>query len=55
MLIDVQPSERYLKILKSSIEHLDIKDLKDLKRQVIKDPLKFKPFLLDAIKQLLNS
>jgi hypothetical protein len=55
MLIDVRPDQRYLNVLKSRLKGLSIKELKELKNQVIKDPKQFKPFLIDAIKELLNA
>ncbi len=54
-MIDVKPDQRYLNFLKSRLSGLSIKDLKELKNQVVKYPKEFKPFLLDAIKQLLNA
>ena len=55
MLIDVKPDQRYLNLLKLRLKGLSVKELKELKNQVVKDPKEFKPFLLDAIKQLLNA
>jgi hypothetical protein len=55
MLIDVKPDRRYLNLLKSSLKGLSVKELEKLKCQVVKDPKEFKPFLLDAIKELLNA
>ena len=55
MLIEVEADERYLNILKSRLQGLSIKELKELKTEVIKKPKAFKPFLLDAIKELLNA
>ena len=54
-MIDVKPDQKYLNVLKSRLKGLSFKELKELKDQVIKDPKEFKPFLLDAIKQLLNA
>jgi hypothetical protein len=55
MIIEVEASERYLNLLKSRLKGLSIKELKELKTEVIKKPKAFKPFLIDAIKELLNA
>jgi len=54
MILEVKPSLLYLKRLKARIEDLSIKELKELKKEVLKDPKNFIPFLSHAIEDLLK-
>jgi hypothetical protein len=55
MLIDVEASQQYLNVLKSRLQGLTVEELKALEAEVIQKPKEFKPFLIEAIQQLLKS